>query len=222
VAGVLIAITAAPQLVSMLSSTRSLVRLDLQLDWRMLCFVAGVGTVVTFLFGLAPALRASAVSPNHALKSGGGKQTARIGVFRPLVAAQTAFGFIVLFVAGLCLASFAKLVRTDPGFDANDLAIVYVEAKEFREGDTKALAAWTQLVEHVNHMPEIESASLSGWVCSRAGAGIKACAFPDAPSIARIRGICPSPRASLRRCASASSAVGISNGAMRSWNRLRP
>lgn len=163
VTGVLIAVTAAPQIVSMLSTTRSQVRLDLQLDWRMLAFLAGMGTLVTFLFGLAPALRASAVSPSHALKSGGGKQTARIGLFRPLIAAQTAFGFMVLFVAGLCLASFAKLLGTDPGFDANDLAIVRVEAGEFRDGGPKALAAWVQLVEHVKQMPGIESASLSGW-----------------------------------------------------------
>jgi hypothetical protein len=66
---VLIAVTAAPRIVSMLSTTRSLVRLDLHLDWRMLAFLAGMGTLVTLLFGLAPALRASAVSPNHALKS---------------------------------------------------------------------------------------------------------------------------------------------------------
>ena len=89
---------------------------------------------MTFLFGLAPAFRASAVSPNDALKSGSGKQTASVGLFRPLVAAQTAFSFIVLFVAGLCLASFAKLVRTDLGFDRNNLAIVNVEARELRAG----------------------------------------------------------------------------------------
>lgn len=163
VAGVLIALAAAPRLVSMLSTTHSLVRLDLHLDWRLLAFLAGTGTLVTFLFGLAPALRASGVSPNHALKSGGERHTARIGLFRPLFAAQTAFGFVVLFIAGLCLASFTKLIRADPGFDATDLAIAHVEARDLREGGPKALVAWTDLVEHVKQIPGIESASLSGW-----------------------------------------------------------
>ena len=162
VVGALIALAAAPRIVSMLSTSRSLVRLDLHLDWRLLLFLAGVGSLVTFLFGLTPALRASSVSPNRALKSGG-RQTAAAGLFRPLVAAQTAFGFVVLFVAGLCLASFAKLVRIDPGFDPNQLAVASVEAKEFREGGARALAHWTQLVERVKQMPGVESASLSGW-----------------------------------------------------------
>ena len=75
-----------------------------------LAFLAFTGTAVTFLFGLAPALRASTISPNRRIEIGRRKTAARIGLFRPLIAAQTAFGFVVLFVAGLCLASFAKLV----------------------------------------------------------------------------------------------------------------
>ena len=119
VAGILLAMYAAPSVGSVLSTSVSVIRLDLGLDWRVLAFVGGTGALVTFLFGLAPALRASSVPPSEALKSGSAKQTARIGVFRPLVAAQTAFSFIVLFVSGLFLASFARLVNTDLGFDRN-------------------------------------------------------------------------------------------------------
>jgi putative ABC transport system permease protein len=161
--GALIAIAAAPRVVAMLSTSHSAVRLDLQLDWRLLVFLAGAGSLVTFLFGLAPAFRASAVSPNDALKSGSGKHTGRAGLFRPLVAAQTAFSFIVLFVAGLCLASFAKLVRTDLGFNRNNLAVVDVEARELRRDGAKALPRWEQLLERLRQTPGIESASLSGW-----------------------------------------------------------
>jgi hypothetical protein len=51
-----------------------------------------------------------------------------------MVTAQTAFSFLVLFVAGLFLASFAKLVRSDLGFDQNNLVVIAVEAKELQEG----------------------------------------------------------------------------------------
>ncbi|MEX2264594.1 MAG: ABC transporter permease [Bryobacteraceae bacterium] len=161
--GALIAVAAAPRIVSMLSTSYSLIRLDLHLDWRLLAFLAAVGSLTTFLFGLAPAFRASAVSPNDALKSGSGKHTARAGLFRPLVTAQTAFSFVVLFVAGLFLTSFAKLVQTDLGFDRNDLAIVNVDAQELRQGGPKALAAWAQLLDRLREIPGVQSASFSGW-----------------------------------------------------------
>ena len=61
----------------MLSTSRSVVRLDLQMDWRLLVFLTVAGSLVTFLFGVVPAFRASAVSPNEALKSGSGKHTAK-------------------------------------------------------------------------------------------------------------------------------------------------
>ena len=72
-------------IVSMLSTSRTVLNLDLQVNWRMLVFLAGLGSLVTFLFGLGPALRASAVAPGDALKSSAGKQTARVSLFRPLV-----------------------------------------------------------------------------------------------------------------------------------------
>ena len=161
--GVLLAVKAAPAIVGMLSTSQTVLQLDLQIDWRVLVFLTAAGGVTTLLFGLAPALRASEVSPNDALKLGSGKQTASVGLFRPLVAAQAAFGFVVLFVAGLFLTSFAKLVRTDLGFDTNNLVVVDVEARELRQGGQKALAFWEQLLDRLRESPGIQSASLSGW-----------------------------------------------------------
>ena len=179
--GALVAVTAAPRVVSMLSTSGSIIRLDLQLDWRLLVFLAAAGSLVTFLFGLAPAFRASAISPIDSLKSGSGKHTARAGLFRPLVTAQTAFSFVVLFVAGLCLASFAKLAGTDLGFDRNNLAIVNVEARELPPGDPKALAIWEQLLEHLRQLPGIESASLSNWGLFEGSGRNKSVRIPGRP-----------------------------------------
>jgi predicted permease len=80
-----------------------------------------------------------------------------------LVAAQTAFSFLVLFVAGLFLASFEKLVRSDIGFDRNNLVVIEVEARDLRQGGQKAFAAWQQLLDRLRESPGVQSASLSGW-----------------------------------------------------------
>jgi putative ABC transport system permease protein len=161
--GALFAVQAGPLIVDMLSTSQSVVRFDLRLDARVLGFLAAAGSMTTILFGLGPALRASAVSPNEAIKSGSGKQTARIGLFRPLVGAQTAFSFLVLFVAGLFLVSFAKLVRTDLGFDRNNLMVIDVEAREWRPDGPKASSMWRPLLDRLNEAPGVQAVSLSGW-----------------------------------------------------------
>ena len=161
--GAIIAVQSAPLVAELLSTSQRVVRLDLRLDLRVLAFLTTAGSVTAFLFGLAPALRASAVSPNDALKSGSARQTTKIGLFRPLVAAQTAFGFIVLFVGGLLLTSFGKLLWSDVGFDRDNLVVVDVQARDRAQGGVQASSMWRQVLDRLEAIPEIQSASLSAW-----------------------------------------------------------
>ena len=161
--GAVLAVVATPRLVAMISTSWTTVRLDVQPDWRVLLFLGAVSIFVTFVFGLAPALRAAAVPPADALRSGGGRHATAVGSFRPLVAAQIAFSFVVLFAGGLCLTSFVKLVRTDLGFDASNLVLVHVTASSPGQNQEPPLAAWTALLERLEHTPGIDSASLSRW-----------------------------------------------------------
>ena len=161
--GTVLAVGATPELVSMISTSGAVVRLDVRLDWRVLMFLGGLGIVVALLFGLAPALYAAAVRPAGARKGGAGRHTTRVGLFRPLVAGQIAFSFVVLFVAGLCLTSFVKLRRSDLGFDATHLALASVTASSPRQDDPQTLARWVDLLERLKHSPGIESASWSRW-----------------------------------------------------------
>jgi putative ABC transport system permease protein len=190
--GGLLAIVMAPAIVSMLSTSRNVVHLDLRLDWRLLAFLAGGGSLITLLFGLAPAIRASAVMPGDALKSGSPRHTRGIGLFRPLVAAQVAFGFVVLFVAGLCLTSFVTLLREDLGFDRSNLALARVTAVPENQEDeedpaiprkdsARTAERWRALIERLEQMPGIESASFSGWGLFEGSGRNKAVRIPGRP-----------------------------------------
>ena len=159
--GALIALAAAPQVVALLSPSNNAIRLDLQLDWRAIAFLAGLGSLVTFLFGLIPALRASAVASSEALKSGGARHSASTRFFLPLVAAQTAAGFVVLFTAGLFLATFVKLVRSDLGFDPQNLTVVSVEATGLNRKSAGPI--WRQVMLGLQARPGIQSAGMSGF-----------------------------------------------------------
>jgi predicted permease len=164
--GVLGALLAVPLIVSMLSTNENPVYLEARLDWRVLLFVAALGSVTTILFGLAPALRASAASAGEAIVCGNQRHTARAGMARSLLAAQIAFSLTVVFVAALLLRSFDRLLAVDLGFTPGRVTLLSVEARE-RFAAAEAREVSRQLIERVQSMPGVESASLSAWALFR-------------------------------------------------------
>jgi predicted permease len=119
-AGALFAWWAAPFVVGMLNPLGDPVRLYLPADWRVLGFGLALTLGVTLLFGLAPALRASAVKPAKALK-GGEDPHSRRRLMHALVAVQAAFCFLVLYAAGLLVATFERLSQQSTGLSAERL-----------------------------------------------------------------------------------------------------
>src|SRR5258706_1947084 len=98
----------APFIVGMINPPDNPARLMLPADWRVTAFSVALAGGVTFLFGLAPAMRASAVRPVSALK-GGPEPRSRGRMMRTTVALQVSFCFVVLFVAGLFATTFDRL-----------------------------------------------------------------------------------------------------------------
>src|SRR5439155_10750872 len=115
--GGLFAWWSAPFVVRMINPPDNPARLFLPADWRVLGFGLALALGVMFLFGLAPALRASAVKPVTALK-GGDDPHSRRRLMHSLIAAQVAFCFLVLFVAGLFVATFDRLSKEPTGFSS--------------------------------------------------------------------------------------------------------
>jgi putative ABC transport system permease protein len=160
----LFAAIAAPSIVGLLGTSGSQAYLDLRPDWRMLAFLLVACTTATLLFALLPALRASGLSPHEALKSGGSKQSARTDALKPMVAAQIAFSFVVLFVSGLLLQSFRQLTHVDLGFDRNGPILIDLASSEpdpfaamKRPG---AQIAALQLLDRIRELPGVRNAAL--------------------------------------------------------------
>ncbi len=153
--GGLFAWWAAPFIVSLINPPENPARLALPLDWRVLAFTGALVLGVTMLFGLAPALRASAVKPVSSLK-GGEDPRARQRLMHGLIAAQVAFCVLVLFVAGLFVATFDRLANQALGFSAERLLILETSAKPQR-----APAFWDQAVERLRAVPGVERVALS-------------------------------------------------------------
>jgi putative ABC transport system permease protein len=156
-AGGLFAWRAAPFVVSRINPPDNPAYLVLPTDWRVLGFAAALALAVTLLFGLAPALRASAVKPVNALK-GGEDPRVRRRLMNTLVAAQVAFCFLVHFVAGLFVSSFDRLANQAIGFTSDRVLVLETVAK-----GPQPHAHWDQIVERLRSMTGVESVGLSRW-----------------------------------------------------------
>jgi predicted permease len=154
---------ATPAVVSMINPPDNPARLFLPADWRVLGFGLALTVGVMLLFGLAPALRASGVKPISALK-GGEDPHSRRRVMHALIAVQTAFCFLVLFVASLFVATFDHLSNRPTGYSAGPvLTLETVTARP------QPPASWDQVAEHLRALAGVESvgiansALLAGW-----------------------------------------------------------
>jgi hypothetical protein len=74
-----------PLIVSMLSTSRTVLNLDLQVNWRMLVFLAGPRQPCHLLVRTRPRTPCVGRRTRRRAESSAGKQTARVGLFRPLV-----------------------------------------------------------------------------------------------------------------------------------------
>ncbi len=153
--GSLFAWWSGPFVVSMINPPDDPARLVLPADWRVLGFGLAVALGVTLLFGLAPALRASAVNPVSALKGGEDPHSKR-RLMHALIAVQVAFCFLVLFVAGLFVTTFQRLSHQPTGFSADRLLVVDAVAKT-----PQPVEFWEQAAGHLRNVQGVETVALT-------------------------------------------------------------
>src|SRR4030095_1584527 len=115
-AGVGLALVLSRLLVSILTSDGSAWSLDLAMDWRLIGFASGLATVACLLFGLTPAVRATAVAPASVVHLGARGVTTdrrRLAVRRLLVAGQIAVSLVLVVGAILFVSTLRNLATVD-------------------------------------------------------------------------------------------------------------
>jgi predicted permease len=140
--------------------------LDTSLDWQVLAFCAGVSLLTGLACGVLPAFRATRVPVAEALKqqsravgADGGRRGLVVG--KALVAAQMAFCLLLLVVAGLFARSLRSLIATDVGFDRAHVLAARVDVRGAGYSAAERLALYARLVDRLEAIPGVQSASLS-------------------------------------------------------------
>lgn len=173
--GGLLAWSSAPLIVGMINPPDNPARLVLSMDWRVLGFALILTFGVTFLFGLIPALRVSAIQPVSVLK--GGDPHSRRRLMHMLIAAQVAFCFVVHFTAGLFVSSFDRLSHQPLGFSAERVLNL-----ETVTPSPQSTALWEQVAEHLRSVPGVENVALTGFPIMSGESAITGVWINGAPS----------------------------------------
>jgi predicted permease len=179
---------AAPFVVSRINPPDNPARLSLPADWRVLGFGLALTIVVMILFGLLPALRASAIKPASALK-GGSDPHSRRRLMHALIAVQVAFCFLVLFVGGLFAATFDRLSHRPMGFSSDRLLALDTVAQR-----PVSAVFWDQAAEQLRAVPGVEAVAVSGWALFNGGAWngfVSINGAPPGPDLAYFLNISP-------------------------------
>src|SRR5258706_7364663 len=136
---------------------------EIGIDLTVLAFAFGATLATGLLFGLAPALRASRVDLNEALKDAG-KSTSgpsRGNLRNALVTAELALAFVLVVSAGLLGKSFLNLMNVDAGYDPHHVLTLgaYVYGERYQKPEVE-LTLYNQVMERLRSVPGVEGSAM--------------------------------------------------------------
>ena len=132
------------------------------IDGRVVAFTAAITLLTSFLFGFAPAWRATDLTLSAALKSGGRgtHHGARLSLSKLLVVAQVALSLFLAVGAGLFARSFNNLTSQALGLEDQVLnASINPSIGGYRMEELPAL--YRRIVERVEAIPGVQSATVA-------------------------------------------------------------
>jgi macrolide transport system ATP-binding/permease protein len=160
--GLLIARWGAAFLMSYFGAGPNRLVVNLPLDYHVLLFTSGLALLTGSIFGLAPALKATSIDPNLALKASPGASTSSHSRFgKALVVVQVASSLLLLAGAGLFLRTLHNLKNLDAGFQPEGVLTIRVNPEDTVYQGAHLTNLWKDVLARVERLPGVRSASLS-------------------------------------------------------------
>jgi predicted permease len=161
-AGAVLAQSVSRALVGALTTDDQRIVVTLTGDWRIFLFVALIGGCACALFGLIPAVRATATTPAVAIKAGGRGATdsrERFGLRRALVVLQVAMSLVLVVSALLFARSLQNILTIDPGFSPDAILVSTIDFRRAAIPDGAMKPAHHAVLERVRRLPGVEAAA---------------------------------------------------------------
>jgi predicted permease len=161
-AGAFLAQALSRVLVASLTTQREPVFMDVGGDSRVFVFVALLAAATCVVFGLMPAIRATATSPGAAMKAGSRGSTdsrERFGLRRALVVAQVALSLVLVVGALLFIRSFRNLATLDAGFTRQQVFVAILDFRRSGVSEERLRVSTAELLDRLCATPGVESAA---------------------------------------------------------------
>jgi macrolide transport system ATP-binding/permease protein len=137
--------------------------LEAPLDGRVLAFTAAVSMATTFLFALAPALRATRVDVAQGLKEETPATSGqRFGAVRMLVAAQIAVAVPLVAGAMLLSRTLVNLQSADFGFNAGNVVLFDLAPGQSGYDEARSAQLYRRVLDRLRQTPGVAGVTLSG------------------------------------------------------------
>ena len=137
---------------------------DVHLDAAAFAFAFLVALLTGALFGTVPALDATRVNLSDSLKEGVGRSSAspiRTRLRKMLVVGEFAVSLVLLTGAGLMIATFSRLLHTDPGFNPHPVLSMEFWMTGSRYNSTAQVANFNKaLIGRLESIPGVEAAGV--------------------------------------------------------------
>jgi len=139
--------------------------LPIGIDLRVLLFTLIISLLTGIIFGTFPALQLSGVDLNTTLRDEGRGTSgghARAQMSSLLVVGQIALSLLLLIGAGLLLQSFRRLLRVDPGFDADNVLSMSISLPTVKYSTPQQqVAFFDEVLRRVSLLPGVRNAAIS-------------------------------------------------------------
>ncbi len=164
---------------------------EVQVNWPVLAFAAGLSMFSAVLFGILPAVRSTRVPPQSVLQANStraantreGRHTRSL-----LVAAEVACTVILLIVTSLVLRSFSRLLEQDRGFDSGHVTAGQVNLLSSRYDNDKVknvqrvkLAFADRALAALAQLPGVQSVGITSAMPLTGETWVDELARPDHP-----------------------------------------
>jgi putative ABC transport system permease protein len=132
-----------------------------EMNGPVLAFTAAAAVGAGILFGLAPALHASAAGLAEALQADGRGATgnaSRQRLQRTLVGVEVVLAFLLLAGGGLLINSFVRMNRVDPGFEPEGVLTMRLTLPRERYDGEEVPAFFRELTDRLEAIPGVVGA----------------------------------------------------------------
>ena len=165
--GLVVARILSDALVAALSTSQAPIFVNLQLDWRVAGFTAGLALATCLLFGIAPALKATRTSPAVAIRADGRGLSAsrdRFILRRSLVVVQIALSLVLLLGSLLFARTLYNLLHADMGFSTDGVVVASLNLRRMDATPERLPLVRRSLLERIRAVPGVEVADHAGIV----------------------------------------------------------